>query len=446
MSAARGSVRRRLLAILFAGLALVWLAAMAATVYKADHEIEEVFDAHLVQSAALLALRIGDEADEVDTEHAPVLHKYAKPLSFQVWKHGRTLLLHSADAPGSRFSASDKGFSTVTLDGRDWRVFSLWDAKREHLVQVRDALRKRRSVIVDIVAAMAKPLAIALPFFALLVWFAVGRALRPLARLSDEISRRDPAYLAPLEGEAPAEIAPLVARLNALLARVQSSLDGERRFTSDAAHELRTPLAALRAQLQVAQGVTDGAGRTHAIDQALRAVERATHLVEQLLTLARLEHGAWQAAAAAFDLRAMAAAVIGERAEAAIARNITLSLEAEAPALVHGFEGLAAIALGNLLDNAIRYSQRDTAVTVSIASDSRGYGLSVRDQGPGIPAADREAAQRRFTRLEGAAGEEGSGLGLSIVARVAQLHGTSLALGAGPGGRGLEATLRFAAA
>jgi len=127
-------------AVLLAGIAIVWIAAAVATAVEADHEVREVFDANLARNAALLAMRIGDEADEIDTGHAPTLHKYAKPLSFQVWKRGARLLLHSADAPDTPFSANDHGFSTVTVDGRDWRVFSLRGPEGEYVVQVRDAL------------------------------------------------------------------------------------------------------------------------------------------------------------------------------------------------------------------------------------------------------------------------------------------------------------------
>ena len=445
MSAARRSVRARLVAILLAGLALVWIAAAVATVIEADHELEEVFDAQLARNASLLLLRIGDEADEIDTEHAPVLHKYAKPLSFQVWKRGRRLLLHSADAPDTRFSPSEHGFSTVTEGGRDWRVFSLRDPEGEYLVQVRDALGDRRHVIVDIAKALAQPLAFALPLLALIVWLATGSAFRPLARVSDEIARRDPTRLSPIEGEVPAEIAPLVARLNALLARVRASLEGERRFTSDAAHELRTPLAALRAQLQVAQGAGDETERARAIAQALAAAERSTHVVEQLLTLARLEHQAWRESAAAFDLHGVAREAIAGRAAQARAKRIDLSLEGEAGMLATGHAGLVAIAVGNLLDNAIRYSPPDSAVSVALSREGVRVLLRVRDEGPGIPRDRREAALRPFTRGDDT-GEEGSGLGLSIVSRIAELHGAPPLLSGGPGGRGLDATLLFPAA
>ncbi len=445
MSARPGSVRTRLLVALLAGLAVAAIALAVATTIRTGHEIGEVFDANLAQNASLLAMRIGEEGDEIDTEHAPLPHKYAKPLSFQVWKRGTRLLLHSADAPDERLSERLEGFSTVTQGGRDWRVFSTWDAKREHLVQVRDAVAARRHVIVDIVKALATPLAIAVPLIALLVWFSVGRAFRPLARVGEALSRRDPGYLEPLEGDVPREIAPLVGRLNALLARVKSSLEAERRFAGDAAHELRTPLAALRAQLQVAQGARDEAERERALAQALAAGERATHVVEQLLTLARLDQQAWKEQAQPFDLHRVVAEAIAERAPLAGAKRIALALEGATGLRAHGHAGLAAIAAGNLIDNAIRYSPPGTEIVVSVAAEGAKVLLRVVDQGPGIPAGRRQEALSRFARLDTQVAE-GSGLGLSIVARVAELHGTPLALGDGPAGRGLDARLAFPAA
>ncbi|MCW5593644.1 MAG: two-component sensor histidine kinase, partial [Burkholderiales bacterium] len=246
------------------------------------------------------------------------------------------------------------------------------------------------------------------------------------------------------QGDVPSEVSPLVERLNALFSRVRSSLDGERRFTSDAAHELRTPLAALRAQLQVAQGAGDAPGRDRALSQALAAADRATRVVEQLLTLARLEHDAWREAARPFDLRAVAAQALAERAERARAAGVELALEGLVSAEVVGQSGLADIALGNLLDNAIGHSPPDTTVSILLAREGASVVARVRDQGPGIPPARREEALARFTRLDDAA-REGSGLGLSIVARIAELHGAPVALADGPGGAGLEATLRFPA-
>ena len=301
-------------------------------------------------------------------------------------------------------------------------------------------------MIVDIVKGLAKPVAVALPLLALFVWFAVGRAFRPLARVSDEISRRDPGYLAPLEGDVPSEVAPLVARLNALLARVQASLDGERRFTSDAAHELRTPLAALRAQLQVAQGATGPAEREHALDQGARGGRprdprgrAAAH--PRAPGAQRVARGrAGPSTCAASPPRPSPSAPSGPGPPASSSRS-----RRDTAVVAIGHAGLASIALGNLLDNAIRHSPPDATVSVALSREAGLFAARVRDQGPGIPPARRAEALGRFTRLDDEA-REGSGLGLSIVARIAELHGAPLALGEGPGGLGLEATLRFPAA
>lgn len=439
----RGSVRNRLLATLLGGVLLVWLAAAAVTAWETRAEMQELLDAHLAQSASLLSAQIGHEIDEVELEHVGSLHKYARNVAFQVWARGDLLLLHSPDAPNVRLSATEEGFSDATVNGRSWRVFSYWDDRHEYLVQVGEATRARDHLAEEVLEKLVQPLLVALPLLGLLVWFAVGGALKPIDRIGAALARRDPHYLAPIEGEVPREIAPMVERLNALLARVQSSLEGERRFTSDAAHELRTPLAALKTQLQVAQGAGERGERERAIANAIAAGDRATRLVEQLLTLARLEHDAWQGQAEAVDLHALAAQALAESAQNAAQKNIRLSLEGEPGLAVDGHAGLLAILLRNLVDNALRYSPPDTEVGVSVGRAAGGIVLEVQDQGPGIPAAEREGALRRFHRLEGAQAS-GSGLGLSIVARIAQLHRAQLELSEGAQGRGLAVRIRFA--
>jgi two-component system sensor histidine kinase QseC len=237
--------------------------------------------------------------------------------------------------------------------------------------------------------------------------------MRPIGRIGADLARRDPRYLAPIAGVVPVEVAPMVERLNELLGRVAASLEGERRFTSDAAHELRTPLAALKTQLQVALAAGDDAARRHALDYALAACDRATRLVEQMLTLARLEHDAWQTRGENVDLHQLAAQAVAEAAPAAADRQIRLSLEGEPQTLIKGHAGLLAVLLRNLLDNALRYSPSGKEVSVRVARSAAGVTLDVEDQGPGIPAAERDAILQRFHRLEGETAP-GSGLGLSI--------------------------------
>lgn len=440
----RGSVRRRLLATLLGGVALVWLGAAAVTAWETRAEMQELLDAHLAQSASLLVAQIGHEIDEVELEHAQPLHKYAHNVAFQVWEHGQTLLLHSTDAPSVRLSANDGGFSDATIDGRNWRVFSVWDAHHEYLVQVGEAADARQHLASEMLKKLVQPLLISLPLLGLLVWFAVGASLRPVDRIGAALARRDPKYLAPIEGEIPGEIAPMVQRLNSLLERVQASLEGERRFTSDAAHELRTPLAALKTQLQVAQGAAEDVDRSRALSNAIVACDRANHLVVQLLTLARLEHDAWRGQGEQVDLHQLAAQALAEAAPLAAEKQIHLSLEGEAGAEIKGHAGLLAILLRNLLDNAVRYSPPQTGVRVRVVRSADGIMLQVEDQGPGIPAAERENALRRFHRLEGAEAA-GSGLGLSIAARIAQLHEAQLELTEADEGRGLKVVLGFEA-
>ncbi len=439
----RGSVRRRLLLTLLGGVALVWLAAAAVTAWETRAEMQELLDAHLAQSAALLAAQIGDEIDEVELEHAETLHKYARNVAFQVWEDGDTLLLHSPDAPAARLSPTEEGFSDAVVNGRSWRVFSHWDDKREYLVQVGEATVARDHLENEVLEKLVQPLLVALPLLGLLVWFGVGSALRPIDRIGAALARRDPQYLAPLEGEVPKEIAPMVQRLNGLLQRVQSSLEGERRFTSDAAHELRTPLAALKTQLQVAQGAGDNGERDQAIAKAIAAGDRATRLVEQLLTLARLEHDAWQSQAETVDLHRLAAQALADAAPAAAGKNIRLSLEGESGQMITGHAGLLAILLRNLVDNALRYSPPQTEVLINVRPAAGEILLEVQDQGPGIPAAEREDALRRFRRLDGAEAS-GSGLGLSIVTRIVQLHKAQIELADGAEGHGLVVRIRFA--
>lgn len=438
----RGSVRRRLLLALLGGVMLVWLGAAAVTAWETRAEMQELLDAHLAQSASFLTAQIGHDVDEIELEHASSSHKYAQKVAFQVWEQGQTLLLHSADAPSGRLSALNEGFSDSNVNGRAWRVYSAWDARHEYLVQVGEATDARDHLADEILKKLVQPLLVSLPLLGLLIWFAVSAALRPIGRIGSDLARRDPKYLAPIDGEIPSEIAPMVQHLNSLLERVRSSLEGERRFTSDAAHELRTPLAALKTQLQVAQGATDETARNRATDQALAACDRATRLVEQMLTLARLEHDAWQTQGKSVDLHQLAAHVLAEVAALAAEKKISLALEGEPGLTIKGHPGLLSVLIRNLVDNALRYSPPQTQVSVGVIRTANRITIEVQDQGPGIPAAERDHVMRRFHRLEGETAP-GSGLGLSIVARVAQLHQAEWVLSDGEGGRGLKVSVEF---
>ncbi|HWQ39191.1 MAG TPA: sensor histidine kinase N-terminal domain-containing protein, partial [Burkholderiales bacterium] len=266
-SARPRSLRRRLLVLLLGLTALTWLATATIGYLRARHEAAELLDAHLAQAAALLVAQSGEELDEIELEHAPALDRHAPKVAFQLWEDGRQLRLHSRNAPNERFSPVEEGFSDATHGGDGWRVFSAWDAEHELLIQVGERSRARDEIAAALGASLALPLAVALPLLGFAIWWSVGAALRPLERLRHDLSRRDPLRLAALDPAlAPEEVRPLVEEINTLFARIDTLLQRERRFTADAAHELRSPLAALATQAQVARAATDDAVRSEALE------------------------------------------------------------------------------------------------------------------------------------------------------------------------------------
>ncbi|HSN42257.1 MAG TPA: ATP-binding protein [Burkholderiales bacterium] len=438
------SLRRRLLLALLGAITLVWVAAAAYTYFDARHEINELLDAHLAQSASMLVAQAGHELEAIDLEHAPQLHERGRRVAFQIWERDGTLRLHSTNAPQVRLSPREEGFADAVIDGRGWRVFSTWDGERRFLVQVGERDKVRGEIAASVATNLLAPLLLALPVFALFVWFSIARALRPLAALGAQLEARQPDNLAPLrlDGAPPSEVAPLVLSLNALFGRIGRLIENERRFTADAAHELRTPLAALKTQAQVARGAAADAERRHALDNVIAGCDRAARLVEQLLTLARLEPEQFKGRREACDLRALAQQTIAELAPAALSRDIEIELAEGGPAALDGYPVLLGILLRNLLDNAIRYSPDRGTVRVEAADAGGGTRLTVTDEGPGIAPEERAKVGQRFYRILGSGGS-GSGLGLSIVHRIAEIHGATVALDAGPAGSGLRVTVRF---
>ncbi|TAN82724.1 MAG: sensor histidine kinase, partial [Gallionella sp.] len=277
------SLKQRLLLLVLAAVIAVWIGAAAFTYHDAREEFDEMLDAHLVQAASLLTAQASHELDEIETEHAPLLHKYSRSVAFQVWEKGNLLRLHSANAPQEHLADKARGFSDSAIGGHRWRVFSTWDENGEYLVHVAERADVRDELARGIAGNLLRPLLISLPLLAVLLWVVVARGLRPLVDLTHEVERREPDNLAPLDAEAaPREVLPLIGRLNRLFARIDESIQKERRFTADAAHELRTPVAAIKAQAQVARSASGEVERIHALDNAILGCDRAAHLIEQL--------------------------------------------------------------------------------------------------------------------------------------------------------------------
>ncbi len=458
------SLQGRLLALVLSLVLGLWLISAAVVWRDARQELDELLDAHLAQAAALLVAQQVHELEDEDDDRgidAPSLHRYAPKVAFQVFHEGR-LVLRSAQAPLTPMVAdadlgehkarrhSREGFSDVRLDGQAWRVFSTRGAERDVQVHVGEQIDSRAAILRAVLRGALWPLLLALPLLALALWWAVRRGTRPLRELGQRLAERQPQDLQPVQlgADTPSEMAPLLEALNRLFERIAELLAAERRFTADAAHELRTPIAAIRTQAQVALGESDDALRRHALQATLQGCDRATRLVDQLLTLARLEAGA-QPAGTPVELRALAQRVLAELAPAALARGQDLTLEAPEPCPVNGNDTLLAVLLRNLADNALRYSPPGAQVLVRLAAGDGRVRLTVADSGPGLAEADLARLGERFFRVLDAghsASQSGSGLGWSIVRRIAAAHGAGVRVARSPALGGLEVVVEFAQA
>ncbi len=438
MSRAARSVQAHLLAWVLGVVVSVWVATAVLTWVDVSDELGELLDGHLAQAAALLvAQQAGEVEDDDRTLDAPTLHKYSPQVAFQVFHDGR-LALRSANAPALPMVEQNKrfksGFKTVRIEGTDWRVFAAHGAERDVQVYVGEQLKSRASILWAVLRSTLWPMAVALPLLALVGWWAIHRGLLPLRRLGGVLAARQAQSLQPVVLEdSPSELNPMVEALNGLLARIGTLVEAERRFTADAAHELRTPIAAIRAQAQVALAEADTARRRHALQAALDGCDRATRLVEQLLTLSRLEaHAA--PPTRTVDLATVARRVAADVAPRAVGKGQTLELDATEACPLAADETLLAVLVRNLVDNAVRYSPRDARVSVSVQRHGDRVTLRVEDSGPGLAPEVQQRLGQRFFRPPGQA-ETGSGLGWSIVRRIAEVQrlevetGPSAALG-----------------
>ncbi|WP_430869737.1 ATP-binding protein [Cupriavidus basilensis] len=395
------------------------------TWFDARHELDELLDSHLAQAAALLVVQQAHEIDgDGEGVDAPSLHRYAPKVTFQVFHEGR-LALRSANAPAVPLVERDKGFktgfATVQIGGVTWRVFATHGGERDVQVYVGEQASSRASILWAVLRSTLWPIGLALPLLAIAVWWAVYQGVAPMRRLGRALAERPAQALHPvkLEGIA-SEMVPMVNALNGLFERIGTLLESERRFTADAAHELRTPIAAIRVQAQVALGEADDALRRGALQRTLDGCDRATRLVEQLLTLSRLEANATPSMAEV-DLRALVQQVVAELAPKAIGKNQSLEFEATESCNLPGSEALLAVLARNLVNNALRYSPQFARVRVGVQQHSGRVVLIVEDSGPGLAEADARRLGERFFRVPGSS-ESGSGLGWSIVRRIAAVH------------------------
>lgn len=439
----RNSLRWRLFAILAVSVVFAWIATAFFTYQDARREIGTMLDVRLVNVAELAMAHLASL--ENVSASAQRIHDYTD-TTLQLWQRDGTLLLSSNTAPDERLGAQRDGFENATINGVQYRIYSHWDAAGQINVRVGERYKLRDSLAESVASHLLHPLYFAIPMLGALIWLSVGVGLAPLSRFAREVQQRDPDRLEPLDlTDTPREVLPLQAALNALFFRLQNSLEYERRFTADAAHELRTPLAAIKTQAQVAYSVCDSDQVTQALNKVIGGADRAVHLLEQLLTLSRLDPQRSPVDQHRIKLSAVAKECVALYAPVAIRKHVDLGYEGCVDGWIRGDAALLAILVRNLVDNAVRYTPAGGQVDVRVEQNENDVFLHVVDTGPGIPEKERKAVASRFYRILGS-GEEGSGLGLSIVERIAELHGVSLTFQDSRAGEGLIATVRFNAA
>ena len=429
------SLRLRLLVSLVGLLALAAAAMAAITYHNVLGESEALFDYQLQQ----MALSLRDQG-EIDSAQADTLADQQLDFVIQIWTvDGRNIY---ASRPHASLPARALlGLATLNVDGHAWRTYGV--ATRERVIQVAQPVEIRERLAAHAAWRSVLPLLLMTPLAALAIWWLAARNLAPLERLAHEVRSRDARSLAPVPtGELPDELAPLAKALNALLARLGSSLDSQRAFVADAAHELRSPLTALKLQLELLRRADDDETREAARRAIGEGIARASRLVEQLLALARSEPDA-VLPVERVDLVAVAGQAIEDSRAFADSHSVTIELPEERSVFVSG----DAVALGllarNLVDNAVRYSPPGSRVEVRVRKDAGAVVLEVDDSGPGIPESEHERVFDRFYRRSDAT-ESGSGLGLAIVRSVANAHGAAVRLGRSALG-GLQVVVRFPA-
>jgi two-component system sensor histidine kinase QseC len=438
------SLQQRLLTRTLGGVLVVWGVTAAFVWFEAQHEVDELLDAHLAQSAALLVVQ--QNATPEDDEpllDAPTLHKYAHRVAYQVFDEDR-LVMHSPNVAHEPMAQHKAGFETLTLpDGKSWRVFAA--PGRDHGVQIYVAERvdSRDEILRAVLFGFLPPITIALPLLLIGLWWNVRSGLQPLQRLRHVLLKRDAQTLTPISlPETPQEVQPMLDALNDLLQRLAQRMEIERRFTADAAHELRTPIAAIRAQAQVAlSSAAQDQVRQQALQDTLLGCDRASRVVEQLLTLARVD-SPQGVAAAPFRLDQLAQQVMADLTPDALRRSQTLELLAPEALQVKGQSTLWQILLRNLIDNALRYSPEGAVVRINAQRvDANHVQVTVQDSGAGLGRADMARLGERFFRVLGTEAT-GSGLGWSIVRHIASLQQVDVQVGKSADLGGLQVTLR----
>ena len=439
------SIRTRLIAILILGTGIVWIYLSTRA------EVERVLDARLMEAARMVNSLLTDHRIEMAAAAGAVTdagphfrmggEPYERQLSCQIWSLSGDLVGRSESAPQAELSSASAGFSQTQIDGEAWRVYAVANEALGVRVLVGDSLAVREGLVADVIKGLAAPAAIAMPIMALMIWFSVRQGLMPLSRTAAALARRPADDLRPLETRgAPVELRPPLLALNGLFRRVEAARQRERDFTAFAAHELKTPLAGLKTQAQIALASDDREIHANALRQIVGGVDRTGRLVRQLLDLTAMEAAGPAPALEECDLGDVVRQAVRDIESVAASRGVRIVPPDQAEGPRARIEpGFMALALRNVLENAARHAREGGEVVAHVAADGRAWRIEIGDDGPGMREADIARATERFFRAGQAKGT-GSGLGLSIAKVALTRIGGSLEIANRPGG-GLGVTL-----
>ncbi|MCK3836624.1 MULTISPECIES: ATP-binding protein [Pseudomonas] len=452
------SIRRRTLTLII-GLLLAGLAVLSVfNLHDSNHEIAEVYDAQLAQNARLLqgVMRM----PMASKQHAELYrafntalgeavprgdgHPYERKIAFQVWSPGGEVLVHTASAPAFSSPPTQPGFSDVVdLNHRHWRAFLLEDPQNGMRIWVGERDDVRADLVDRIVRHTLWPNIVGSLLLAAMVWLAIGWGLKPLANMAETLRARHSGSLEPLQlAPLPSELEPMQAALNRMLAQIQEVLGRERRFIADAAHEMRTPLAVLRVHAQNLLEAGTEQERRESLEFLISGVDRTSRLVNQLLTMARLEPKSNPSPLQRIDLSETVRNSLVQLSPWLLSKNLELIFDvSDQPFHVFANPAAIDIALNNLITNAANFSPEHGAITVQLSQADGFCHLTVDDQGPGIDESSRE---RLFERFYSRGTAQGAGLGLTIVNTIAtRLNGRIELANRAEGG--LRATLSIPA-
>ena len=460
------SIRKFLLINLLLSITITTTLTVIGNYILDQKDIQHHLDSLLTQAGLSFQSLIGNNLDQANLKriqqqlnNVPTLAKkhhtllenpfgytYEDKFQFQVWDQGGHLLIHSANAPLTPLSNFTEGFSITKVHNHPWRVFTTINAINQSITMVAEPYDVREQLGRRITQDDIYIMLLATPLLGLLIWVIVGKGLKPLQRVTREVSHRAASYLEPVDLTAvPEEIRSLIDELNRLFKRLQQAFEREKRFSGDAAHELRTPLAVLKAQAQVALRSKNDNERLQALEKLMTGVDRSTHVVQQLLTLAHLvpDQGYAPEDLEFIKLHTIAVDEIIQIAPTALEKKIEIELQCPDESItIKGNSIAIGILMRNLIDNAIRYTPENNHVAVIIKLANGSPQLQVIDNGPGIPEELRSRVFERFFRIIGNKAK-GSGLGLAIVHQIVELHHAKIELDTPASGKGLAVTVTF---